>query len=74
MALWAMAFMGTTVIGGPAIGWVGQNVGPRWALAIGALASIAAGFVGLRSAKAGVSAVVALPMHGAAAEAVEESA
>jgi MFS family permease len=54
MALWAMAFMGTTVFGGPAIGWIGQNVGPQWSLAVGAAASIGAGFVGLRSAKSAV--------------------
>jgi len=53
MALWAMAFMGTTVIGGPIIGWIGQNSGPRWALAVGALASLGAGLLGMRSARAG---------------------
>lgn len=51
MALWAMAFMGATVIGAPIIGWVGQNVGPRWSLAIGALAAILAGVKGMTSAR-----------------------
>ncbi|HEY5506455.1 MAG TPA: MFS transporter, partial [Coriobacteriia bacterium] len=53
MALWAMAFMGTTVIGGPIIGWVGQNTGPRWALVVGAIASLGAGVLGLKSVRAG---------------------
>lgn len=52
MAVWAMAFMGTTVFGGPIIGWIGQNADPRTALAVGALASLAAGLLGLKSAKA----------------------
>ncbi len=72
MALWAMAFMGTTVIGGPIVGWIGQNVGPRWGLALGAVASVAAGFMGLRAARAGVGVVAELPA--AAARVVEESA
>lgn len=72
MALWAMAFMGTTVIGGPAIGWVGQYAGPRWSLAVGALASLIAGAVGIRSAKAGVHGVADLPV--ASTRQVEASA
>jgi MFS family permease len=72
MALWAMAFMGTTVFGGPAIGWIGQNVGPRWSLAIGAVASVGAGFVGLRSARARAADVEAMPS--AMALQIEESA
>jgi MFS family permease len=72
MALWAMAFMGTTVFGGPAIGWIGQNIGPRWSLAVGAVASIAAGFVGLRSARVRAHEVADLPV--AALQQVEESA
>ena len=48
MALWTMAFIGSTVIGGPIIGWVGQSVGPRWGLIVGALAAVAAGGIGVR--------------------------
>jgi MFS family permease len=72
MALWAMAFMGTTVFGGPAIGWIGQNVGPRWSLAVGAAASLVAGVIGVRSARARSLEVSALPV--AAPQEVEESA
>ena len=30
MALWAVAFIGTTPIGGPIVGYVAQHAGPRW--------------------------------------------
>jgi MFS family permease len=52
MALWAMAFLGSGVFGGPAIGWIGEVAGPRWGLAVGALASVAAGGFGLVAARA----------------------
>ena len=48
MALWTMAFIGSTVIGGPIIGWVGQSAGPRWGLVVGAAAAVAAGGIGVR--------------------------
>lgn len=42
MALWAVAFLGSTPIGGPIIGWIGEHIGPRWGLAVGGVAAIAA--------------------------------
>lgn len=39
LALWNTAFVGTTAIGGPVIGAIGQYAGPRWALATGALSA-----------------------------------
>ncbi len=30
MALWLVAFLGTTPIGGPAVGWVSSTLGARW--------------------------------------------
>lgn len=51
MALWSMGFVGSTVIGGPTIGWIGQAAGPRWSLVIGAFSALLAGVVGLRSAR-----------------------
>jgi len=47
MSLWGIAFLGSTTIGGPIIGFIGQNVGPQWALAVGGLAALAAGTYGL---------------------------
>jgi len=43
MALWAMAFLGTTPIGAPIVGWIAQEAGARWALATGGIAAILAG-------------------------------
>jgi hypothetical protein len=34
--------LGTTPIGGPIIGWIGEHYGPRWGLAAGGLAAILA--------------------------------
>lgn len=41
MALYMMVFLGATPIGSPVVGWIGEELGPRWAVGIGALASIA---------------------------------
>lgn len=38
MALYMAVFMGGTPLGSPVIGWVGDTLGPRWTLLIGALA------------------------------------
>lgn len=46
MALWTVAFIGTTPIGGPIIGFIAQNAGPRWALALGAAAALSAAGIG----------------------------
>jgi MFS family permease len=40
MSFWSIAFLGSTTIGGPIIGWVGENAGPRWGLAVGGFAAI----------------------------------
>jgi MFS family permease len=42
MSLWTMAFLGSTLIGGPIIGGIGEHIGPRWALTLGAIAAFAA--------------------------------
>jgi len=47
MALWALAWLGSTPIGGPIVGWAGQAAGPRWALVIGGLATLACGILAL---------------------------
>jgi MFS family permease len=49
MSLWSMAFLGTTPIGGPIMGTIGEHAGARWALAIGGLAAIVAAGIGLRA-------------------------
>jgi MFS family permease len=47
MALWALAWMGSTPIGGPIVGWTGEAIGARWALVIGGLAALACGVLAL---------------------------
>ncbi len=40
MSLYTMIFLGSTPIGAPIIGWVGEHLGARWSLAVGAIASV----------------------------------
>lgn len=54
IAILLAVLMGTTPLGAPAVGWVADIFGPRWALGIGALSGFAAAIVGisyLRKAK-----------------------
>jgi MFS family permease len=51
MALWSVAFLGSTPIGGPAIGWITEHFGARTGLAVGAASCFAAaglGYVAMR--------------------------
>ncbi|MEO5840430.1 MAG: MFS transporter [Acidimicrobiales bacterium] len=45
LALWSMAFMGSTPIGGPMVGWIGEHVGPRWSIFVGGAGPIVAAAV-----------------------------
>jgi MFS family permease len=47
MALWALAWLGSTPIGGPIVGWIGQSVGARWALVAGGLPTLVCGVLAL---------------------------
>ena len=49
MGLWAVAFLGTTPFGGPVMGWVGEQIGPRWALGSGGLAVLIVAGLAARS-------------------------
>lgn len=46
MALWAVAFLGSTPIGGPIAGWVSEQFGGRAGLALGAVACLVAAALG----------------------------
>jgi MFS family permease len=48
MAIYLAIALGSTPLGAPLVGWVADAFGPRWALAVGAAAGIAAAIVGLR--------------------------
>lgn len=62
MALWTVAFLGSTPIGGPLVGWIGEHVGPREALALGGVAALLA---------AGLGSMTVVRAASARAEAVE---
>ncbi len=47
MALYVMVFVGTTPIGGPLVGWVCEQLGPRAGFIVGGVASALAGLCGL---------------------------
>jgi MFS family permease len=47
MALWSVAFLGSTPIGGPIAGYVAQHIGARWGLALGAVACTVAALIGI---------------------------
>jgi MFS family permease len=68
MSLWSMAFLGSTVIGAPIIGWVSQVAGPRAGLGVGAVAALLAGGIGLTAMRVRANAVAELPVAVAALE------
>jgi MFS family permease len=47
MALWALAWQGSTPIGGPLVGWIAQEVGARWSLAAGGIPTLICGLLAL---------------------------
>jgi MFS family permease len=51
MALWSVAFQGSTPIGGPAIGFVTAAAGARAGLGVGALSCLVAGCLGIVAIK-----------------------
>ena len=46
MALWTMAFLGTTPIGAPLVGWIAETTSPRLALALGGCTALVAAAYG----------------------------
>ncbi len=49
IALYTVAFIGSTPVGGPLIGWVAQTFGARWGLAVGGTAAVIASALAWRS-------------------------
>jgi MFS family permease len=65
-ALFTVAFLGSTPIGGPIIGWVSQRLGPRAGLWVGAVATLAVTAVaiaGIRRRREVQHRVLASPTH-----------
>ena len=46
MSFWSLAFLGSTTIGGPIVGWFAEIAGARWGLALGGLAALLAAALG----------------------------
>jgi MFS family permease len=42
MAVYSITLLGTTPVGGPLIGWISEEFGPRWGYAVGGIATVAA--------------------------------
>ncbi|HEX9505342.1 MAG TPA: MFS transporter, partial [Acidimicrobiia bacterium] len=40
MAVYMITLLGSTPIGGPLIGWISEQYGPRWGLAVGGIATV----------------------------------
>jgi MFS family permease len=47
MALWFLAWQGSTPIGGPLVGWIAQDAGARWSLVVGGLPTLLCGLLAL---------------------------
>jgi predicted MFS family arabinose efflux permease len=52
MSLWSIAFLGTTPIGGPIMGALGEHIGARVGIALGGVAALVAAGIGLRVLRA----------------------
>jgi MFS family permease len=61
MALWAVAFLGSTPIGGPTIGWVIRVSSPRVGLAVGAVTCFVAAGVGTLARRRFIARGVVVP-------------
>lgn len=48
MGLWAVAFLGSTPVGGPITGWIGEHIGARYALGLGGAATLIAALASAR--------------------------
>lgn len=72
MALWAIAWLGSTPVGGPIIGWIGQDFGARWALGLGGVAALACGLLAY-PALAAIDRRAVPAASGAVSEAVPEA-
>jgi MFS family permease len=47
LAFFSSAWVGSTAIGGPLVGWIAQHAGGRWAVAFGGVTALAAAAIGL---------------------------
>ncbi|MCL4562740.1 MAG: MFS transporter [Chloroflexi bacterium] len=63
MSFWTISFLGSTTLGGPAVGWFAGVAGPRWGLILGGVAALIAaglGLINLRNRKKQGNPVLAI--------------
>jgi MFS family permease len=46
MSFWSIAFLGSTTIGAPIVGWFAEVAGARWGLALGGIAALVGSALG----------------------------
>ena len=67
MGIYTLLFLGGTPLGSPLVGWIAENVGPRWSIALGgivsALAALVVAALRMRSQGLGVRAHIAPKPH-----------
>ena len=69
MALYALVFLGSTPIGGPVVGWISEQFGPRAGLVVGGVAALAVAVPAAFAATAGRRRADLRPPHLDAVEA-----
>ncbi|HWE57620.1 MAG TPA: MFS transporter [Acidimicrobiales bacterium] len=62
MSLWSVAFLGSTPVGGPLVGFIGGQMGARYGLGIGGVAALAAALYGWSRLKAASASPAPEPM------------
>ncbi|HRA47216.1 MAG TPA: MFS transporter, partial [Thermomicrobiales bacterium] len=71
MALWTMAFIGTTPVGGPVMGAIGEHGGARIALAVAGLAAIGAAGWATFANRRHLASLASFPTQDLVPEAIE---
>ncbi|MBN8883680.1 MFS transporter [Salana multivorans] len=51
MAFYLMVLLGSTPIGSPVVGWIGETLGPRWSIGAGGIATVVIAAVGMAWAR-----------------------
>jgi len=66
MALWGLAWMGTTPVGGPIVGWLGSTFGARSGLLAGGVPTLVAGLavlVFVHRSQASIPSEASIPLR-----------
>jgi len=63
MSLWSMAFIGSSLIGAPIVGAIGQHLDPRWAVFVGGAAPLAAAAMAWPALRRMPGGLTTVPRH-----------